>query len=188
MIEYKRTILEVWPIAADDTAVWLLPGDDALYTHGVPYDHPEHFEVVTALADFGFNMVEGRLPAVRLLHQTSSRENDPQDDPRFGRHFLHSWVAVADSCDRYVVDLWPDALPITEALLAQVGNPPPHAPDDRPWPRRIDVLHHAVRHLAFLRLYAEPESRALPILLHPHLDRMEPALATLYMDLPAGHL
>jgi hypothetical protein len=184
--EYKRTILEIWPVATDDTAVWLLPGDDALYTDGVPYDHPEHFEVVTALADFGLEFVEGRLPTVPLLHQTSSRENDPDADPRFGRNFLHSWVAVADARGGYVVDRWPNALPVTEALLAQVGNPPPHAADARPWPRRIDVLHHAVRHLAFLRLYAKPESRALPAAWHPHLERMEPALATLYMDSHAG--
>lgn len=172
-MERKGVQLEVWPVATDESGVWLR-GDDALYTDTVPQDHPVHFEVVTALADAGFTFVEGRLPQVPLLHSTSWRDDGPRT--------ILTYVAVADVRTRFVLDSWPQALPITDALLATVGAPPPHAADERPMPRNIDVLTHAVRHLAFLRLYDATSAAALPAAWEQHLAHLQPTLAGLYSE------
>jgi hypothetical protein len=170
--------VEVWPVAADELGVWLLSGDGALYSAPIPQDSTSHFEVEHALADAGFPMPDGQLRDIALMHSTSWREDGP--------HALHTYVTVADAGSAYVLDRWPHAVPITDALLATVGRPPTHGATDRPAPRNVDVLAHAVRHLAFLRRFDATAAAALPAAWTPHLDALTPALAGLYSEVHAA--
>lgn len=107
MTEPMTVRVEVWPLAADDTGIWLISGDDA-WRPALPVgaDSEPHSEVELALASHG--IAEG----VALLHSTSWRDDGPS--------VVLTYVAVIRPRD-LVLDQWPHARPVSpeasEALL-----------------------------------------------------------------------
>jgi len=112
---------------------------------------------------------------IGVIHSTSWR----QDGPRV----ILTYVAVASvAAGMFVADYSPMARPITLDVLAEVGKPYPHRADQAPWPRHLDVLMHAIRHLRFLRDTDSETSAALGPDWALHLAAFEPALSGLYTD------
>ena len=164
MTEYRRVVVELWRVAADDAAVWLI-GGDALYSGPIPQDTPAHFEVENLLTDAGHR-------SVPIVHSTSWREDGPWT--------ILTYIAVVDPGSDDVLARWPDALPVTAIRMSDVGKPPVHAANQRPDPRNVDVLVHALRHLAHLKMFDDEAGAALPVAWEKHLAELNPALAGLY--------
>jgi hypothetical protein len=160
------TRVEVWPVAADSAGIWLLSGDDA-WRPALPVgaDSEPHAEVELTLATH--DATEG----VALIHSTSWRVDGPS--------VILTYVAVIRPRG-LVLDEWPGALPVSTELAEAVGRPPTHGPTDAPTPRYIDVLSHAVRHLAFLRDTDATSRQALDQHWLRALEPMRPALASMY--------
>ena len=170
MAEPMTVHLEIWPLAADETGLWLVSGDDALRPPvAVAADEAVDAEVRLALyAAFG---TRTELP---IVHGTSVRQDGPW--------LIVTHVAVLEIAPgALVLDRWADAAPISPSLVPAIGKPAAHDPARAPERiRHADVLVHAVRHLAFLRLYDRSAAEALPPLMIEHLAKWEPALAGLY--------
>lgn len=164
--EHMGVRLEIWALAADKFGIWLLSGPDAWRSPRIPADSQPHFELETTLLEHG-------MPAPALVHSTSWRHDDP--------HVILTYVATFP-VDDLVRDVWPDALPVSPKLLPAVGNPPPHGAAEPPTVRYLDVLHHGVRHLAYLRGTDASARDALSGHWVTHLERLEPALAGMYGD------
>lgn len=124
MLEPMTVRVEVWPVAADETGLWLVSGDDALRSAAVPADSEPHAEVEITLARSGL------MDHVTLLHSTSWRVDGPA--------ILLTYVAVV-ATDDFVRGIWPGARPITVDLADAVGKPPTHAASEPPTPRYIDT-------------------------------------------------
>jgi hypothetical protein len=169
MAEPMTVWVEVWPLAADATGIWLLSGDDAWRdTMPVMADSEPHFEVEGLLS------VHGARDSTVLMHSTSWRPDGP--------HIVLTYVAIvqAGGLDAVVRERWADALPVSLDLAQAVGRPSTHAPDAAPVPRYVDVLLHAVRHLAFLRDTDATNRAALDANWLRHLESWQPALAGMY--------
>lgn len=160
--------IEVWPVAADEHGLWLCSGVEA-WQPDLPLsaDADVHAEVELTIATNGAERA-----AVPMIHSTSWR-------PRTGSIIL-TYVAVVAAAGPVRLD-WPDAVPLSPLLPAAVGRPLTHAAQDAPTPRDVDVLLHALRHLAFL---IERDADAAAVLRaqgwEPHLARFAPALAGMY--------
>jgi hypothetical protein len=164
---------EVWAVGADATGLWHLPGIDALRYGPIAQDHPVQFEVDTLLDD-------AEIPPAyrRVVHGTSWRPSGPT--------VILTHIAVV-SAPGAVLDRWPAAAPLGADLLAAVGRPPTHAATAVPTAvRRIDVLVHALRHVAFLREHDAGIAAALDATWRRHLAPLAPALAGLYSDVHPG--
>jgi hypothetical protein len=155
---------ECWPLAADAAGIWLLSGDDAWRTDRIDADSEPHFEVEALLW-------ARACPEAALLHSTSWRVD--------GQRCVLSYVAVIDLPD-LVLQHWPTARPVSPELLPAVGSPVLLPAAEAPVPRYVDVLHHGIRHLAFLRQTDAPARAVLGGSWPAHLDALRPALAGMY--------
>jgi hypothetical protein len=169
MSEPMTVHFEVWPIAADEQGLWLVSGNDA-WRPGLPIaaDNDVHAEVELELSQ------QGALDDVLLLHSTSWRQD------RWG--LMLTYVAVLRR-PGFVRENWPGAEPISSRLPVMVGKPLTHAAAEPPMPRRVDVLHHALRHLAFLRDNDGTASAVLDDNWRTHLAEFAPALAGMYSEI-----
>lgn len=187
MPENMTVTAEVWPVAADDAGIWLLSGADGPWRHGpVGADSDVHWEAQQLLFGHRINpdsdlfiSIAPDWPAVSVIHWTSCRPDGPT--------IVHTIMAVV-SVPGFVLETWPDAAPVTSALLAAVGKAPPHGAADVPVPRVVDVLLHGLRHLKFL---AGPEgdaetAAALDGNMLRHLAPLRPALAQMFSERLAG--
>jgi hypothetical protein len=165
------TVIELLVLGADQTAPWLLSGDRPLVSDAVQSDVGKYGTAEQTAQWF----LRG-LP-LKVLHQTSSR-----DAKNLG---VETWVAIPDLGDEPVVSYFPGAAPVTPELLETVGRPFPHGAAQPPLNRTVDVLQHALRHIAWLiGPFGDANIRAA---LEPwwpvHLRTLQPALSTLYTDL-----
>lgn len=169
MSEPMQVWPEVWPLAADEAGIWLLSGPEGAWTPGasVSADSEPHSEVELLLAE------HGALADTALLHSTSWRIDGPA--------LVVTYVAVIALGD-HVRASWTGAIPVSVEAAHRVGPAPAHAPTHPPAPRYIDVLRHAVRHLAFLRDHDATTAATLPEPWSAHLTRIQPALAGMYSE------
>ncbi len=167
MADHMGVRIELWVVAADQAGIWLLNGDDAWRTDRISADEDVHAEVEL--------LAYGHAPdlALSVIHSTSWRQDGPG--------IVLTYVAIGQAGE-FVQDRWPRALPITAELLEEVGRAFPHAADEAPIPRHIDVLMHAVRHLRFLRDTDTPTRDAMSADWRRHLEAFEPALSGMYSD------
>jgi hypothetical protein len=165
MAEPMNVHVEVWPVAADETRIWLLSGEDAWRAGPVMADDEPHSEVEYALS------VHGALEASALLHSTSWRVDR--------QSILLTYMAVI-RVPGLVVDSWPEARPVSLELAKHVGPTRPYRPTDPPEPRYIDVLLHGLRHLRFLLDTDVANAAALDEYWRLHLHGLSPALAAMY--------
>jgi hypothetical protein len=170
MADHAGVRLELWVMAADKTGIWLISGDDAWRTDRVSADEDAYAEIDL--------LAYGHAPdlALSVIHSTSWRQE--------ASGFVLTFVAIAQAGE-FVQDRYPGALPITAELAAAVGPPIPHAADQPPVPRYIDVAFHAVRHLRWLRDTDRPTHDAMSADWLRHLEPFEPALAMMY-QMPAA--
>jgi hypothetical protein len=126
---------EVWPVALDGSGVWLLddPRDQEMQVFSD--DEPQ------AVAETRLHLL-GMLDHLIALHSTSWRVD--------GQRLITSWIAVIAVPTDYVRQVYPKAMPLSTSVLDLVGHPIPHGATEPPTPRDLDVLLHALRHLAFL--------------------------------------
>jgi hypothetical protein len=158
--------VEVWPVAADQTGIWLVSGDDAWRPLiSVTADTEPHAEIELILAE------HGALADAQLIHSTSWRVDGPA--------VILTYIAVLSVID-LVRTRWPSALPISVSVAQAVGAPLTNAPNAAPTPRYIDVLKHAVRHLAFLLRNDATAATALTEPWPAHLAEIQPTLAGMY--------
>jgi hypothetical protein len=154
---------EVWPVAASEEGLWLLSGVEGLQSGPVPVAMSVYEAVRSLLRSIGIEQLA-------ILHGTSCRDE-------YG-YAVQTHIAVADCPD--VLAHWPLAEPISLEVLGQVGPPPTHGPAEVPDNRYIDVLAHALRHLAFLQAHDATAAAAMPALMVPHLDALSPVLYVMY--------
>lgn len=158
-MSYRRSRVEVWPVAADIAGFWLLGGKTGAWD---PIDATEatwsqHEAVEQVLG------MHGALGVTRALHSTSWR-------PDVGKPWdVFTYIACVDA-GQAVIDVWPEARPIGRALLQAVGKPYVHDPTAAPLPRFIDVAAHAIRHIRLLT--------------NPHCDAFDAVTATAVSGLP----
>jgi len=167
MSEQPMTVtVEVWPVSADETGIWLLSPDGPWPSPPVMADSEPHLAVELELIQHTVSLID-----VALLHSTSWRTE--------GTAVILTYVAVV-RCPGLVRSTWPDARPVGWPLAEHVGRPPTHAPTEPPAPRYIDVLMHGLRHLRFLLDYDATSAEALNGTWRQHLETLEPALSTMY--------
>jgi len=160
--------VELWPLAADQTGIWLVSGGDAWRSSlPIPADSDPLFEVKLLASEHDAQM------QLDLIHSTSWRVDGPS--------LVLTWVGIAHA-DDLVIDQWPAALPVIPKLHDKVGNPLTHAANEPPTPRDIDVLFHAIRHLRFLRDTDESARAVMDEAWLTHLGEWEPVLSGLYSD------
>ncbi|MGW5687295.1 hypothetical protein [Nonomuraea sp. NPDC003754] len=165
MSERTEVRVEVWPVSADPTGIWLISGSDAWRSSAILQESDPH----TAVTD----LLEANKAAsgVKLLHSTSWRAD--------GQAVILTYVAVIDCLD-YVRDQWSEAKPISPALTDVVGKPIEVEATEAPIPRYIDVLLHGMRHLQFLLQTDSSARDALCDTWRQHLAAFRPALAGMY--------
>jgi len=174
MLEKMGITIEVWPAAADNAGIGLLSGQDAWRYGPVLADSDVHYEVEFLLRGCGV-----REQDVAVIHSTSWRPDGPA--------VVLTYMAVINVAG-YVRETWPDAVPITPALSAAVGNAPPHGAAEVPVPRLVDVPLHGLRHLRFLATYEgdAETAAALDANWRRHLAPLRPAMAMMFSERLAG--
>lgn len=172
MSEPMMARVEIWPVSADQTGIWLVSGDDA-WRPSLPVmaDTEPHADVELELYSRG--VTDG----VMLLHSTSWRVDGPA--------IVLTYMAVLENPGT-VLDRWPGARPVSPLLLEAVGKPPTHSPIAPPAPRHIDVLLHGLRHFRLLMTTDATSSAALTEPWPTHLRPLQPALAGLYNQVHSG--
>lgn len=156
---------EVWPVAATAEGLWLLSGVEGLQSGPVPVRMSVAEAVRGLLRSIGIGEDD-----LAIMHGTSCRDE-------YG-YAVQTHIAVVNCPD--VLAHWPVAEPISLEVLGQVGPPPAHGPAEVPDNRYIDVLAHALRHLAFLREHDATAAAAMPALMVPHLAELSPVLYVMY--------
>ena len=166
MAEPMTTRVEVWPLGADATGIWLLSGDDA-WRPALPVmaDSEPHAEIELELAR------HDALDDAVLLHSPSWRTD--------GAAVVLTYVVVVE-CGAVVRDRWPGARPVGVRLAQLVGHPSAHSPVEPPAPRYVDVLFHALRHLRFLLDTDAANAAALDKWWRRHLATLRPSLSGMY--------
>lgn len=166
MSEPMTARLEIWPVSADSTGIWLVSGTDA-WRPSLPVmaDTEPHADVELELYRHGADQ------DVMLLHSTSWRVDGP--------YLTLTYMAVLPN-PGVVLDRWKDARPISLPLVEAVGKPPTHSPVEAPAPRHIDVLMHGLRHFRLLMATDATSAAALTEPWPTHLRPLQPALAGLY--------
>jgi hypothetical protein len=169
MSEPMQVWVEVWPVAADKQGIWLCSGSSGAWRETGPVyaDHTPSSDAELLAAHHGAR-------DVALFHSTSWREEPPRT--------VVTFVAVLKlASGSLVLDAWPAAAPIDPAGLTAVAGPAASwSGSDSPPPRDLDVVLHAVRHLAFLNIYDPPLAAVFPDHWREHLSDVAPALAGLY--------
>ncbi len=168
MFEPMNVTVEVWPVAADETGLWLVSGGDAWRYGAIMADSDVHYEVEMLLAENGIGVIDQA-----ALHSTSWRPDGPS--------IVLTYMAVINP-GGLVFDRWPGAAPITADLADAVGKPPTHAATAPPIPRYVDVLLHGLRHLHHLMINDRTNADAMGELWRRHLEPFEPALAGMYSE------
>src|SRR6185437_9672417 len=179
----KTVGIEVWPVAADSEAIWLA-GRDAWRDGPLKAATTVHFAVQQMLYWHGidpddlalFVQVPEGTPQAGVIHSTSWRDAGPS--------VVLTYMAVV-RVKGYVLETWPDAAPVTPALPAKIGKPPPHRAAQMPEVRVSDVLLHGLRHLKFqIGPWGNPNIAAgLDRNFRRHLRALKPALAEMYDEL-----
>ncbi len=169
--------VEVWPVAADESGIWLVsPEGDAWQSDVIEADTEPHRAVNDLLRTKpGYrNAAGGALDAVQLLHSTSWRADRDA--------VVLTYVAVlgGHGSHAFVREAWPEARPLGPQLTDSVGKPFPHGAIEPPTPRYIDVLLHAIRHLRFLLDTDVSAQAALDEHWRQYLRQLQPALAGMY--------
>jgi len=168
MSELMNVMVEVWPVAADETGLWLVSGEDAWRDGPVPADGDVHY-MVESLMWYHRLAVRGGV----MMHSTSWRPDGP--------HVVLTYIAAIRR-EGLVMDAWPEAVPITVELARAVGKPAPHGPTEPPVPRYIDVLFHALRHVKYLYDHDATNREAMGALWGQHLEPFEETLAGMYSE------
>jgi hypothetical protein len=165
--------VELWAAATDESGPSLL-SEGPWRSPLLSARSEPHVMVETMLTD---KQVPKDLRAV--IHSTSWRVEAGDDGLNV---LVVTYLAVVNLAkgSTYVFEDWPDAVPVGLETLQQYGNPAAHSPTEPPAPRYIDVLHHAFRHLAYLRNNDEKVRRALSAAWLKCLRPLEPALAVMY--------
>lgn len=171
MMENMQVRVEVWPLAADSSGIWLLSGDDAWRSIAVPSDSEPHHEVSLVLA------THGHLEHTAMIHSTSWRTDGPA--------VVLTYIAVI-TCPDVALDLARQAQPVSPELLAAVGPAPTHSAIEAPAPRYIDVLVHGIRHLRYLLDHDATTAAALDDRWRAALTPLRPAIAAMYSQAHAG--
>jgi len=182
-IDHMGVTVEVWPVAADQTGIWLLSGSDAWRDEQrLQADTTVHAEVELLLHANGVDLADLRglrdISNLVALHSTSWRQAPG--------NVQMTYLAIVE-CDGLVRETWPEAMPITELLPDAVGRPAAHGAAEQPDPRRVDVLLHALRdllwgleHLRFLSEEDAAVAAALSDDWRRALEPFRPALSNMY--------
>lgn len=163
---------EVWPVAADETGLYLLGNGPRpslpIMDDAEPHDYAE-MELMQA----------GMWATTKALHSTSWRVDH---DTTTGQNYLILTYIAAIGCAALVRDEWGDDIigVTTEAADAELGNVPTHGATEAPVVRHFDVLFHALRHLRFLLNHDATVALALQGQWAEHLTTFEPAIAQMY--------
>jgi hypothetical protein len=171
-MDVMATYVEVYAFAADHTNLYHLPGA-APWRQDLPVmgDSNPGWELDLLLDLHG-------VPAeqIKFKDQASDRWGDP-DRPGQVDTF-----AVVVAVDGFVLEQWPGALRIhVQKLIDRFGRPAPHPANELAREiRDLDVMFHALRHIAFQKLYSGPKFDAMPQRVRHHLHGVIPALAGLY--------
>ena len=163
---------EVWPVAADQTGLWLLEPTGAWPCTPV-MDDREPYD------DARLELIRKQCWAqTRALHSTSWRVEHAAST---GRNYLVVTCLAVIDYPGLVRERWPEAIPITrEAADAELGQVPTHGATEAPTVRHFDVLFHALRHLRFLLEHDATVASSLPIAWEAHLAVFDPAIARMY--------
>jgi hypothetical protein len=187
MSDYKTIGLEVWACAADSEAIWLA-GRDAWRDGPLKADTTVHFAAQQMLFRHGIDPDDALLfvklpeatPLAQVVHSTSWRDEGPS---------VTLTYMVVVRAQGYVLDMWPDAAPVTVALTAKTGKPVPHRAAQPPKPiRGSDVLLHGLRHLKF-QIGPWGDANIAAVMdrhWRHHLHQLKPAVAEMYSELLAG--
>ena len=172
MSEHMGVRVEVWPISADAAGFWLLSGNQQWMAPGrVPADDEPESDVAWLLSTH-----EAR---ASYIHSTSWRTGGP--------NIVLTYIAVIDLAGEPVRSKWRDALPIEPGLLMdQVGAPKASPPLHSPNVRHLDVLLHAIRHLAYLADHDGEADVQLDDMWHRHLVDVRPELARMFLERDAA--
>jgi hypothetical protein len=167
-MDHAGVTLEVWPLAADETGIYLLTGLGPWTAQtAMSADSSPHDEVLILAYQHG-----GLKPSdLVYVHSPSWRYDEPR--------VVLTYVVVIN-CSGPVVEHWPNAAPIGPVLLQAVGRPIPHEATARPTPRFIDVVAHAVRHIRHELDNNDETAAALSEHWRTHTAELQPALAGLY--------
>jgi hypothetical protein len=169
MIHTPMTVVtEVWPLAADQTGIWLLAPEGPWPSEPIPADSEPHMAAELELIQHTVNLAD-----VAVLHSTSWRTEHTSAILTY---------AAAIRVAGLVLDSWPGARPISLELANHVGRPPTHGPLDPPAPRYVDVLYHALRHLRFLLVTDATVAAALTEAWGVHLAELQPSIAEMYSE------
>jgi hypothetical protein len=166
--QHMTVVVEVWPVAADQTGLWLLSPDGPWPSPPVLADSEPHVAAEIELIQHSVNLAD-----VSAIHSTSWRAEHTSA--------VLTYLAVVD-VHGLVLEDWPSARPISLDLAQHVGRPPTHGPLDPPAPRHIDVLIHGLRHLRFLLGTDATVAEALGPEWRRHLADLEPAIACMYSE------
>jgi len=182
MCDNKTVGVEVWACAADTEAIWLA-GRDAWRDGPLKAATTVHFAAQQMLFQHGidpndalFIKLPEVVPPAQVLHSTSWRDAGPA--------VVLTYMAVVRA-EGYVLEMWPDAAPVTTALPAETRKPRPHRAAQPPeYIRASDVLLHGLRHLKFqIGPWGDANiAAAMDRNWRRHLRELKPALATMYSE------
>lgn len=192
----KPTFVEVVPLAADPVGIHLLSGQRLLraatpLVEGGGDSFAESRLLLTGPVRIRLNPEDPDGPVVEtgalgvddddlaVLHGTSRTEYT--SDREVGSQIRSTFVAVV-RCDGLVGQRWPGAWLLSPQMVRAMP-PEPHGAAEAPTGRDLDVVHHAVRHLALLMIYDAGAAAALggpDSWWGRHLAGLTPSLTRMY--------
>lgn len=187
MGELMTVAVEVWPLAADETGIWLVSDGDAWRFGPLEAASDVHYEAQWLLFQHDIDPADAAAfipfpagtPVTDVIHSTSWRPDGPS--------VMLTYMAVIKASG-YVRERWPAAMPVTAALPEAIGKAPPHGATQVPVPRVADVLLHGIRHLRFLATEEGDAETAAALDENwlRHLAPMRPSLARMFSRRLAG--
>lgn len=171
--------VEVWPVAADESGLWLLSDGSLLAPTPVGADGDPFADVGLVLDQIGYparGLDDADRPGVLTVHSTSWRMSGPA--------VILTFIAALEPMNRvtYVADMDVVSHPVALRLFDRVGRPATHGPGRAPQVRDIDVLMHGLRHFAFLVQHDATEAEALGPVWAQWLAQWQPTLAGMYSE------
>jgi hypothetical protein len=176
MDEFKPTVVHVFPFAANSEAPYLLTGLGSPWQSlPVPLGRTIHEEMERTVEANGVNP-DPAAGECFVLHSPSWHDS--------ARATVLVYFAIINAGE-FVIDQWPNALPIDGQIRDEAGLPPLHGATMPPAVRRLDVALHSLRLAA---AHADPTSpffdATMAAKLDPnwrrHLAGLTPALSGLY--------